>query len=135
MSVEALAVTFDAVNTGRGEQIRARRVKMGMSVKELAMRAGIDRGRLAALEAGEPRVRDTTYGAVERALDLLEQEMGIDAPAATSEPSTDDYVEFRLSGNFGVDVVVRGPVGDMDALEQQVERLLREMRRNGGGEG
>jgi transcriptional regulator with XRE-family HTH domain len=117
------------VNAERGKEIKRRRVALGMNVKALAERAGIDRGRLSKLEAGDPSVRETTIGAVEAALTRLEVEMGYDTPAAVSV--TDDLIEFRVSGNFGVDVVVKGPVRDMDALERSVERLIRRMEQKG----
>jgi transcriptional regulator with XRE-family HTH domain len=122
----AATITFDPVNTGRAESIRARRVSLGISAKELALRAGVDRGTLAALEAGDERVRDSTFGAVERALDVLEQEIGVEAFANSG--NSNDTVEFRVSGDFGVDVVVKGPVRDMDALEASVSRLLDRLR-------
>jgi transcriptional regulator with XRE-family HTH domain len=122
----AATITFDPVNTGRAESIRARRVSLGISAKELALRAGVDRGTLAALEAGEERVRDSTFGAVERALETLEQEIGVEAFANSG--NSNDTVEFRVSGDFGVDVVVKGPVRDMDALEASVSRLLDRLR-------
>jgi transcriptional regulator with XRE-family HTH domain len=129
MSAVAIPVTFDPVSAGRADQVRARRVRLGLSVKELALRAGVDRGTLAALEAGDERVRDRTFGAVERTLDQLETEMGIEAPNNNGSPSA-DVVEFRVSGDFGVDVVVKGPVRDMDALEASVSRLLDRLRRD-----
>jgi transcriptional regulator with XRE-family HTH domain len=129
MSAVAIPVTFDPVSAGRADQVRARRVRLGLSVKELALRAGVDRGTLASLEAGDERVRDRTFGAVERTLDQLETEMGIEAPNNNGSPSA-DVVEFRVSGDFGVDVVVKGPVRDMDALEASVSRLLDRLRRD-----
>jgi transcriptional regulator with XRE-family HTH domain len=126
----AVATRFESVNTGRAESIRARRVSLGISAKELALRAGVDRGTLAALEAGEERVRDSTFGAVERALDALEQEMGVEHPRKQNGTNGGDVVEFRVSGDFGVDVVVKGPVRDMDALEASVSRLLDRLRAN-----
>lgn len=128
MSAMALPVTFDPVGAGRADRIRERRVRLGISVKALALRAGVDRGTLAALEAGDERVRDSTYGTVERALDSLEQEMGVD-PSGVG-----DLVEFRVSGDFGVDVVVKGPVRDMAAMEESVARLLARIQsgREGG---
>ena len=121
MSAMALPVTFDPVNAGRADQIRARRVRLGISVKALALRAGVDRGTLASLEAGDERIRDSTFGTVERALETLEQEMGVEP--GSSNPGA-DVVEFRVSGDFGVDVVVKGPVRDMAAMEESVARLL-----------
>ena len=131
MSAMALPVTFDPVeDSGRAEQIRARRVRLGISVKALALRAGVDRGTLASLEAGDERIREATYGSVERALDLLEQEMGVEPAAGPLA----DVVEFRVSGDFGVDVVVKGPVRDMAAMEESVARLLARIQagREGG---
>jgi len=130
MSAMALPVTFDPVeDSGRAEQIRARRVRLGISVKALAMRAGVDRGTLASLEAGDERIREATYGSVERALDQLEQEMGVEPASPLA-----DVVEFRVSGDFGVDVVVKGPVRDMAAMEESVARLLARIQagREGG---
>jgi transcriptional regulator with XRE-family HTH domain len=129
MSAVAIPVTFDPVSAGRADQVRARRVRLGLSVKELALRAGVDRGTLASLEAGDERVRDRTFGAVERTLDQLETEMGIE-PANNNGSTSADVVEFRVSGDFGVDVVVKGPVRDMDALEASVSRLLDRLRRD-----
>ena len=135
MGAEVLAARFDAVSARRGESIRARRVKLGMGVKPLAMRAGVDRGTLAAIEAGDDRARETSIAAVERALDLLEQEMGAEPAAEVSA----DIVEFRVAGNFGVDVVVKGPIRDMEALEASVarlvERLAVERRQNEADDG
>lgn len=120
MGAAVLTARFDAVSAQRGESIRARRVKLGIGVKPLAMRAGIDRGTLAAIEAGDDRARETSIVAVERALDRLEQEMGAEAGPEKSA----DIVEFRVAGNFGVDVVVKGPIRDMEALEASVARLV-----------
>lgn len=111
-----------AVNDAAGANIQRRRLAMGLSVSKLAAEAKVDRGRLAALEAGDPKVRPSTIGAVESALERLETEMGMNAPSALDT----DYVEFRIP-ELG-DMVVRGPVRDLDALQKAVARLLREMR-------
>lgn len=117
------------VSEQTGERIQQRRARLGMSVRELATRAGVDRGRLAALEKGEGQARATTIALVETALDQLEAEMGYDESdkIATEDESV---VEFRVTGNFGVDVVVRGPVRDMAALEDSVGRLIARMSSN-----
>lgn len=113
-----------------GRRIRERRTRLGMTVKALAERAGVDRGRLAKLEAGDLHVRSTTIGAVEGALDRLEHEMGMDIPSDDS-----GVVEFRVSGNFGVDVVVKGPVSNLEALEAAVSRLVSRMQAEQQDEG
>jgi transcriptional regulator with XRE-family HTH domain len=111
------------VDDETGRRLRDRRVRMGLSVRQLAEEARVDRARLAALEAGDPNVRATTIAKVDATLGRLEQEMGMD------EPATDgDTVEFRVSGNFGVDVVVKGPVRDLPALEEAVNRILSRMQ-------
>jgi hypothetical protein len=54
--------------------------------------------------------------------------MGMDEPSEAPPVSGEGVVEFRVSGNFGVDVVVRGPVRDLPALEASVNRILSRMR-------
>lgn len=98
---------------------------MGLSVRQLAKEADVDRNRLAALESGDPHVRETTVSKVDAALTRLEQEMGMD------DAPRDGVVEFRVSGSFGVDIVVRGPVRDLDALEASVNRILSRMQSEG----
>lgn len=124
MSAALALARVDLVESDLGQNIEERRIKLGMSRKGLAEAAGVDRGRLAAAEAGNPAVRPTTLRAITSTLDRLEQEMGMDDPE-------DDLVEFRVSGNFGVDVVVKGPVRDMQALEESVARIVRRMQSDG----
>lgn len=40
----------------------------------------------------------------------------------------DELVEFRVSGAFGVQAVVRGPIRDIDALQAAVSNLIAGMR-------
>lgn len=93
-----------------------------MSINALAKKVGMDRATLTAAEAGEERTTDLTYMRVENWLTEFEAETG------ANDPPSDDLVEFRLSGNFGVDVVVKGPVANLAELEGSIARLLREMR-------
>lgn len=92
----------------------------------LAKRVEMDRTTLAAAEAGDPRTMDLTYTRIENWLDNFEAETGID------EATEDEFVEFRLSGNFGVDVVVKGPVSNLSELEESVSRLLEQMHGDHG---
>jgi transcriptional regulator with XRE-family HTH domain len=136
MPAEALAITFEPMSSaGRGSRVRARRVKMGISVKELAMRAGVDRGTLSSLEADDDRVRDTTIAAIERALDLLEQEMGMDAPGPDEEKAP-GLVRFEVTGVYGADaLVVEGPVENLAELEAMIDRIMRGSRAGERGNG
>jgi predicted transcriptional regulator len=114
-------------NEEKGRAIRDRRVGLALTVKDLAARASIGRDTLAKLEAGDPNVRPVTVGAVERALDEVEafwKREGV----TVEEASGDRIVEFRVSGNFGVDVVLKGPVDDLPAMEAAVNRLVARMQ-------
>lgn len=117
------------VTTGAGEAIRKRRTALGVTVKALAEKAGVDRGRLAAIEDGAT-ARASTIGAIEAALARLEQEMS----GPYDEPDSGGMVTFRMSGDFGVDVVVQGPVENLAELESSVERLIQRMRSRGQDE-
>lgn len=93
-----------------------------MSVNALAKKVGMDRATLTAAESDEERTTDLTYRRIENWLSDFETETG------AGDSSGDNVVEFRLSGNFGVDVVVKGPVANLPELERSIARLLREMR-------
>lgn len=123
-----------AMTEGVGPRIRERRARIGMSVKALAERAGVDRGRLAEIEAGAAKnVRPATIGAIERALDELEVEKGVadsDLPAGAhrvGDPA-DDLVEFTIEGTGGIRAVVKGPIRDMAALQAAAQKLIEGMQ-------
>ena len=111
-----------------GQEIRRRRAALGMSVSALSEVSGIYRDTITKIEADDARVRASSIGAVRMALERLEEEAGMDIPTQVGE----GLVEFRVSGNFGVDVVVSGPVRDLPALERSVAKLVREMRTRDG---
>lgn len=99
--------------------IKRRRIGLGLkSVREFAERSGVSREAVTAAERGIASQR--TYDRLEAWLDRAEREHG--------STRDDGYVEFRLTGDSGIDVVIRGPVGDMAELEATVTRLIREMR-------
>lgn len=126
--------------TARGQAITRRRVTLGIkSVNEFAAITQVSRGAITAAEDG--RGSENTYVRLETWLDRREDEAGFEpgevlrdaerkerAEAAKDEPPQLDTVEFRIAGNFGVDVIVKGPVADMDKLESAVTRLVRELR-------
>lgn len=117
---------------GEGKAIHERRTKLGLSVKALAALAGVDRGRLAAIEDGAS-ARSGTYGAIHAALDKLEEEMSGPYDAAPAPAAEQHTVTLRASGNFGVDVTVEGPIADIVELEASVIRLIGQMQRQDGG--
>jgi transcriptional regulator with XRE-family HTH domain len=106
----------------RGHAIKARRLGLGIkSLREFAEKTGVDRAAITKAEDGQGS--SATYDRLEAWLSRFEEETGHD------EDSDDRYIEFRLSGVFGIDsIVVRGPVGDAAELEESVAKLLRELR-------
>jgi transcriptional regulator with XRE-family HTH domain len=115
--------TLTVVSGEPGDRIRARRVALGLSVRALAERAGVDRSRVANVEKGID-ARDSTIGAIESALSAIEQE--VSGPYDDRQART---VTYRVQvGALDVDVTVAGPIEDAAALEDSVARLLAKMR-------
>jgi transcriptional regulator with XRE-family HTH domain len=102
----------------RGHEVKQRRLRHGIkSLREFAEKSGISREAVTAAENGT--ASDATYERIHAWFDRFEEEVGDDGP---SEPGV---VEFRIAGNFGVDVIVKGPVSNIAELEAAVERLIR----------
>lgn len=115
-----------------GQRVRERRERLGVDKKELAEAAGVNRNTLAAIEAGESFNR-SSLAKIERALEALELEAGIKAPprgAAAAAHGSGELIEFDIAGDFGVHLVVRGPVGDAEVLKRQVVDIIREIRKS-----
>lgn len=107
-------------NESRGKAIKRRRLHHGIkSLREFSEKSGVSREALTAAENDE--ASDATYQRLEAWLDRFEEEVGDDVSAAKDV----DIIEFRIAGNFGVDVVVKGPASRLDEIERAVERLVR----------
>src|SRR5689334_10955415 len=123
------------VTGDEGNHVRLRRERLGMDKSQLAREAGVSRETLAAIERGEG-FRRSTLTKIEHALDEAEKEAGLEAaplpapPAAQSGSATSDPHVVTIRGTRGgdIDVVVSGPIGDIDKLAETVERLLRSTR-------
>ena len=120
-----------AVSDEVGKRIRERRTRLGMDVKPLAERAGVDRGRLAKIEAGTAtNVRTSTIGAIERALDELEAERrATDAalPPGVSQigDPADDLFAVEVYTDAGVlRAVVKGQPKDADVIRETAQQLM-----------
>lgn len=125
LSQAGLAVVADET---RGQAIKRRRLALGIKSQHvLAKQSGVSRDAVMAAEAGD--ASETTYGRLEAWLSGIEEETGMDA---SSSPSERGLVTFRLSGNFGVEVTVQGPVENVAELEAAVERLIRKVGEEGG---
>lgn len=116
----------------RGDAIRRRFDALGISDREWMTETGIDIKTVHRACDPDHNTRESSYLAIESALQTIEDRLA-GRPTRRGElegDSGEGLVEFRLSGNFGVDVVVKGPVRDREALEESVSRLIREMRRD-----
>ena len=111
--------------SSEGDAVRRRREHLGMHKNELADAAGVSRDTLAAIEAGEG-FRRVSLTKIERALDAAEEEAGIGAPPPPPQPRAGEPHMVTIRGTRGgdVDVVVSGPIDDIDKLAATVERLL-----------
>lgn len=111
----------------RGHSIKQRREALGIFADREFERATdrvslrVPRASIAKAEAGQ--ASELIYSRLEMALDRLEEEVGQN----DVEPKR-EHITFRISGNFGVDVVVDGPIENIDELEAAVAKLIREMK-------
>lgn len=109
----------------RGQAIKRRMVKLGMSPTSLARESGVDRATVNRALEDRQTVRDTTYTALELALDSLEEltgENGPDSPRLL--PPGVRIVELEGTTVDGVRFAVRGPVEDSATLEATLLRLV-----------
>ena len=128
--MEALHAAESVIMTTEGREIRERRLRLGMTIDDLANEADVSPDTLSDFEAGKRRPRDLTVSKVAAALSRIEEETGVDAP----EPRENRIVTFDVSAEGGFHVVVSGPVADAAELRQQVTEIIREIRRDTAGE-
>lgn len=112
----------------RGDAIKSRLDAIGISQRAFADKADIDRKTLSNAIDGDPTVRPRNLERIEAALFELEQEMGMDEDA----PKSPGVVEFKVTGSFGVSVVVAGPVENLMELEAAAARLVETMDKRPG---
>lgn len=122
-------------NEARGHAIKRRRLALGIkSYDEFAKATGVSRGAITRAENGEPSASEATFGRLEAWLDKFEHETGSDAEDAAAAANgnggngDDRVVEYRLSGDFGVDLIVKGPVSNIAEMEASIGRLLGRLR-------
>lgn len=83
--------------------------------------------------------RSQTWAAIEKAANWPAGSArlvweGADPPSVLPEGTRhlgnpeDDLVEFAVEGNFGVRAVVKGPIRNMDALQEAVSKLIAGMQ-------
>ncbi len=124
--------------TGYGDELRRRRLRAGLTQRELAARAGISQPAVAAIEAGHRRVTDATRDAVETALRVppsrllegaREELRALLAAHGVTEPRVFGSVaRHEDSEGSDLDLLVKLParfdVFDVAYLAQEIEVLL-----------
>lgn len=109
-----------------GEKFRERREHLNLTQEQLAKEAGIKSYEtIGAVEKGKGSVPSRRK--IADALTRLEAEGGTRALAA-EQPPQPQLIEFEVTGDFGVRVVVKGPVENAAELEASVARLIRDMK-------
>lgn len=111
----------------RGQVVDRRMRNLGMKAKDLAAVAGASRSLLYRVLRDDDGVREESYRLFERTLDRIEHEHGHGGPDVVAS-TEQGLIEFEVSGDFGVRVVVKGPIENAAQLEEQVARLIRDIR-------
>lgn len=125
MAEAAIPVTISPMAGPRGEEIRARRIGHGMSVRDFAKLSKVDRQTITRAEADDEAVTELTYARLERALEDFEEEIGTDVPVSVVGNGP-NLVKFTIHGVYGAaEVIVEGPVENMPELQAAVDKLLR----------
>lgn len=128
-AADSRAVTSNEGNgDDRGAEIQRRFDDLGISDREWHSTTGIDRKTLNRAIDNDPRTRSSSYTAIESWLDKLEAKFAGKAVAQESPPIDSGLIEFDITGDFGVHVVVKGPVMDADLLRRQAVEVIREIR-------
>lgn len=103
----------------RGEALRKWRKRNRISQAQLAEQAKVSTDTVQRAEKG---------GVPDETMDLLEEvRLDYDATMGAPTSSATDVIEFKISGNFGVDLIVKGPVSDMEEMERSVMRIMGRM--------
>jgi len=109
----------------RGAEVQRRLDRLNLSDRDFERRTGVERKTLRrAIDEGD-RTRESTWRNIELALDQLEARFrGEPTPAPAAGTETGPQVVTIRRSQGDVDIVVEGPIGDLDALVATVERLL-----------
>lgn len=101
----------------RGAALRELRERHGLNQQELAEAIGLkSRYPIGDAEAG----RESAHKTLQKAEDYM---AGYDASVADEHES--GTVEYRIAGNFGVSVILKGTGVDMADLEASALRIMR----------
>lgn len=113
----------------RGHAATRRMTALGLNYTTLGREAeGLDRQTVRRALADSPQTDRGTWRRIEDALTRLEADTGLAGGPDAVMSTTEGLVEFEVTGDFGVRVVVKGPIGQTDELERSVARLIRDIR-------
>ena len=135
------AAQSGAVSNERGAGIQARLDALSLSDREFERRTGVERKTLRRAIDGGERTRESTWRSIESALDTLEARFRGEPTTAPPPvpleqlPGDPHMVTIRGTRGGDIDVVVSGPVEDIETLAATVERLLRVSEKDEGKEG
>lgn len=135
MTHKATATRFHSVDGEKrmtGTDIRTRREALGLKATKLAELAEVSRVYLSEIESGRTEPSTTWLRRVMLAMDRYEVETGQDEPEPVAIPaqakSSEGLIEFDITGDFGVHVVVKGPVVDAAEVRRQAMEIFRDIR-------
>jgi hypothetical protein len=123
---ETLAPMTEPDLRPRINELNRRREEIGVSVERLSRQAGYK---------SEQTWRDLRNGTrplatlekFESALDWIEEHAHEpETTPVTSSP--EGLIEFEVTGDFGVRVIVRGPVANAEELERAAAKIIRDIR-------
>jgi hypothetical protein len=105
---------------------------LGLSVRRMAVLAGVDRSSVEKACAGAAK-QERIYREIEQALEDEEAARAAGAPVASAteeDVDTSQFIEVSLSGNFGITATVKGPVDHPEELQRMLTAILHEMKGN-----
>lgn len=111
----------------RGAWIERRMRLIGISQRAFAEHAGINRATVKKAVEGDEGVLERNLRRIEKALDDLEEEMGIE-PEDLSRQGGAGPLTFQMTTPDGMEIIVSGPVEDADMLREQVTKLIEEFK-------
>lgn len=126
----------------RGHDLKRRRIALGIKsqhkMAKVAGEQGFELSRAAIMAAEQGKGSASTYDRYEALITRLEGIRRRAEAAGEGDVLDDDedeapagVVEYRASGDFGVEFVVKGPSEIRDALKADLLDLLRELRGDG----
>lgn len=111
----------------RGAWIERRMRLIGISQRAFAEHAGINRATVKKAVEGDEGMLERNLRRIEKALDDLEEEMGIE-PDDSRQHGGPGPLIFQMTTPDGMEITVSGPVEDADMLRKQVTKLIEEFK-------